>query len=150
MPLFHPLEDVPLQVPLGPVLSKHHEEVNASVVRKSGKVKGSLHLILQFEPTPGSQPQAAAPSANNTELVRARGPYGSCSCSPYGSSSRPAPSRELLQGWRACPHARSARKKPPMGRDQLPQGSSTHTLTYPAEYHAPQPVLQLTSLKVEP
>lgn len=61
-----------VEVPLGPVLSKHHEEVNASVVRKSGKVKGSLHLILQFEPTPGSQPQAAAPSANNTELEKIR------------------------------------------------------------------------------
>ena len=59
------------------MLSKHHEEVNASVIRKSGKTKGSLRLILQFAPTPGSQPQAAAPSANNAELVRARGSYGS-------------------------------------------------------------------------
>jgi hypothetical protein len=113
------------------VLSKHHEEVNASVVRKSGKTKGSLRLILQFEPTPGSQPQAAVPSANNAELVRARRLYGSCSRGLYRVSTR-------MPGQPA---------RPLVGRHQLPQGGPTFKLTYPAAYSAPRPVLQLKSLK---
>ena len=50
---------------------KGHDDVNASVIRKSGKTKGSLHLMLQFEATPGSANAAPVPPANNhAEQVR--------------------------------------------------------------------------------